>query len=118
MSATLPTRRRLVLPPAPWTLEEAGLPFDLVLPLVLKTLHLAGEQTGAQLARRLGLRYSVIEPVLQHLRSEFLVDVSAGGLVGGPSFVYRATAAGRTRAMLFLEQSRYVGVAPVPFNEM
>lgn len=117
MSATLPTRRKLALPVAPKTLEEAGLAFDLVETLVLKTLHLAGEHTGVKLARRLGLRFSVIEPVLQHLRSTFLVDVTGGGLVGAPSFTYRVTDAGRTRAMLFLEQSRYVGVAPVPFAQ-
>ena len=64
-----------------------------------------------------GLRYSVLEPVLQHLRTAYLCEVLGGGLVGGPSFVYRVTDAGRTRAMLFLEQNRYVGAAPVPFRQ-
>jgi predicted ATPase with chaperone activity len=117
MSSTLSSRRRQVMPPAPKTLEETGLAFDTVLPLVLKTLHLAGEHSGAQLAHRLGLRFSVIDPILQHLRSVFLVEVVGGGIVGGPSFTFRITDAGRTRAMLFLEQSRYVGVAPVPFAQ-
>ena len=115
MSSTLSGRRQLVLPPAPKTLAETGLAFDTVMPLILKTLHLAGEHTGAQMADRLGLRFSVIEPILQHLRSSYLIDVSGGGLIGGPSFIFRVTDAGRTRAMLFLDQSRYVGVAPVPF---
>ena len=115
MSSTLSGRRQLVLPPAPKTLAETGLAFDTVMPLILKTLHLAGEHTGAQVADRLGLRFSVIEPILQHLRSSYLIDVSGGGLIGGPSFIFRVTDAGRTRAMLFLDQSRYVGVAPVPF---
>lgn len=117
MSSTQSGRRRQVLPPAPKTLAEAGLAFDTVMPLILKTLHLAGEHTGAELADRLGLRYSVIEPILQHLRSAFLIDVAGGGLIGGPSFIFRVTDAGRTRAMLFMEQSRYVGVAPVPFAQ-
>lgn len=117
MSASTVPRRRAVLPPAPATLEESGLTFDAVGQLVVKMLHLGGERSGAELAERLGLRFSVIEPVLQHLRTTHLCDVSAGGLIGGPSFVYRMTDAGRTRAMLFLEQSRYVGVAPVPFHQ-
>ena len=117
MSSTLSGRRQLVLPPAPKTLAETGLAFDTVMPLILKTLHLAGEHTGAQMADRLGLRFSVIEPILQHLRSSYLIDVSGGGLIGGPSFIFRVTDAGRTRAMLFLDQSRYVGVAPVPFAQ-
>ena len=117
MSSTLSGRRQLVLPPAPKTLAETGLAFDTVMPLILKTLHLAGEHTGAQVADRLGLRFSVIEPILQHLRSSYLIDVSGGGLIGGPSFIFRVTDAGRTRAMLFLDQSRYVGVAPGPFAQ-
>jgi hypothetical protein len=117
MSTELLGRRRSVVPAAPRTLDEAGLAFDPVLQLVLKMLHLAGELSGAQLGERLGLRYSVLEPVLHHLRSSYLTEVSGGGLVGGPSFDYRITDAGRTRAMLFLEHNRYVGVAPVPFQQ-
>ena len=110
-------RRRSVMPPAPRTLEDAGLSFDAVMQLVLKLLHLAGELSGAELGERLGLRYSVLEPVLHHLRTTYLCEVSGGGLVGGPSFIFRVTDAGRTRAMLFLEHNRYVGVAPVPFRQ-
>jgi hypothetical protein len=95
-------------------MAEAGLPFDLVLPLILKTLHFAGEQSGGGLAARLGVQYSVIEPVLQHIKSGYLVEMTGGGLTGGPAFVYRLTEAGRSRALSCLEQNQYVGVAPVP----
>jgi hypothetical protein len=101
-------------PRAPRTMAEAGLPFDLVLPLILKTLHFAGEQSGGGLAARLGVQYSVIEPVLQHIKSGYLVEMTGGGLTGGPAFVYRLTEAGRSRALSCLEQNQYVGVAPVP----
>jgi predicted ATPase with chaperone activity len=101
-------------PRAPRTMAEAGLPFDLVLPLILKTLHFAGEQSGGGLAARLGVQYSVIEPVLQHLKTGYLVEMTGGGLTGGPAFVYRLTEAGRSRALSCLEQNQYVGVAPVP----
>ena len=105
------------MPPAPRTLAESGLTFDQVLQLVVKLLHVAGDLSGAELGERLGLRYSVLEPVLQHLRTSYLCEVLGGGLVGGPSFIYRASDAGRARAMLFLEQNRYVGAAPVPFRQ-
>lgn len=101
--------------PEPQTLEETGLSADLILQLILKTLHFSGEVTGAELAARLGLSHSSIEPVLQHLKFTHLVEISGGGLTGGPSFTYQITMAGRNRALLFLEQSHYVGVAPVPF---
>ena len=101
-------------PRAPRTLAEAGLPFDLIVPLILKTLHFAGELSGSELATRLGLQYSVIEPVLQHLKTSYLIEISGGGLTGGPAFVNRITVEGRSRAMQYLEQSQYVGAAPVP----
>lgn len=105
------------IPPAPVTVEETGLSFDLLEQLILKTLHFAGETSAATLGARLGLLHSVLEPVLQHMKREYLCDVWGGGAMGGPSFVYRLTDAGRSRAMLALEQSRYVGAAPVPFAQ-
>lgn len=104
-------------PTAPKTLEGTGLPFDLVEQLVVKTLHFSGEMTGARLARTLGVAYSAIEPILTHLKQMYLAEFSGGGLTAGPGFVYRLTEAGRVRALLFLEQNQYVGVAPVPFND-
>ena len=117
MSPDTTHRRRVTMPRAPRTLEESGVAFDTLLQMITKLLHLAGEQTGADVAAQLGLRYAVIEPVLHHMRTTYLCEVSGGGLVGGPSFVYRVTDAGRSRAILYLETSRYVGAAPVPFRQ-
>ncbi len=38
------------MPPAPQTLEQTGVGMDTVLELVTKTLHIAGELTGIELA--------------------------------------------------------------------
>jgi MoxR-like ATPase len=103
-------------PVAPHTIEETGLSFDLLEQLVLKSLHFSGELTGGELGRRLGLQYSAIAPVLEHIKHQYLVEVLGSGLVAGPAYVYRITDAGRQRALLFLEQSHYVGAAPVPFE--
>jgi predicted ATPase with chaperone activity len=104
-------------PRAPRTLVETGLSFDLVLQLITKTLHFSGEMTGARISQALGLAYSAIEPVLTHLKQNYLAEFFGGGLTGGPGFVYRLTDAGRQRAMLFLEQNQYVGIAPVDFAD-
>ena len=50
--------------PAPRTLEEAGLRLDLIIQLVIKALHFAGELAGVHIAERLGLPFSVIEPAI------------------------------------------------------
>jgi predicted ATPase with chaperone activity len=104
-------------PVAPHSLQETGLSFDLLEQLVLKTLHFTGELTGAALARRLGLHYSAIQPVLDHVKQLHLVEVMGSGILAGPAYVYRVTDAGRQRALLFVEQSHYVGAAPVPFAQ-
>jgi predicted ATPase with chaperone activity len=102
---------------APTTLADAGLSQDLVSQLALKMLHTGSESTGLQLARRLGLEYSVIEPCLDSLKRSRHVEVSSGLSFGGPSFCYRITDEGRRRAILLFEQSQYVGVAPVPLAQ-
>src|SRR4026207_72320 len=98
-AAAEPVTPIVPFPRAPRTLEEAGLPFDLIVPLILKTLHFSGERTGAALATRLGVQYSVIEPALNHLKTAYLVEIAGGGLTGGPGFVYRPTADGTSRGL-------------------
>ena len=104
-------------PASPQSVEETGIPLDLILQLVLKTLHFAGELSGTELCRRLGLEYHVIEPALDLLKVQQQVSIIGGGLVGGASYRYRISDSGRVRAALFLESSHYVGVAPVPLAQ-
>ena len=107
----------LAHPVAPLTLAEAGLSLDLVLQLALKTLYLSGDLIGTELARRLGLRFPVIEPALDELRGARHIEVASGSMLGPSSYEYRILDAGRARAMLFLQQNQYVGVAPVPLAQ-
>jgi len=101
--------------PAPaQTLEESGLTLDLIQQLALKSLYFAGELSGSDLMRRLGLEFPVIAPALDFLKNQHQVGIVGSGIVGGPSYRYRITDAGRTRAALFLDTSHYVGAAPVP----
>ncbi len=103
-------------PIAPQTLEESGLSLDLVLQLVLKMLHFSGELSGTELSRRIGLAFRVLSPAIDLLKTEQQLMIVGGGFVGGASYRYRITDAGRTRAALFLENSHYVGSAPVPLG--
>ena len=102
-------------PPA--TLEEAGLSLDLVTQLALKTLYFSGELTGSELARRLGLSFGVIEPSLEFLKVQRHCEIVGGAILGASSYRYRITNEGRTAAGHFLQQSQYVGVAPVPLAQ-
>ena len=101
-------------PAAPLTLADTGLSLDLILQLTLKHMHFAGELTGSELANRLGLRFSAIEPAVHALKSQHQLEIIGGAMVGPASFRYRITDSGRARVTIFLEHNQYVGVAPVP----
>jgi predicted ATPase with chaperone activity len=104
-------------PTAPPTLERAGLSQDLVLQLALKLLHFSGELAGTDLARRLGLTFSAIEPAIETLISQRLVEIRVGTLLGRSTYRYRITDNGRVRASLYLKNNHYVGFAPVPLEQ-
>src|SRR5262249_33280448 len=99
------------------TLEESGLTLDMLIQLSLKTLHFAGELSGAELGKRLGLNFSVVSPALEALKAQRQVQITGGTMVGRASYVYRITDSGRERAALFLQSNHYVGFAPVPFDQ-
>src|SRR5262245_65682915 len=103
-------------PAAPVSLEETGLSIDLLLQLVLKHMHFAGELTGSELARRLGLRFTAIEAAVSALKAQHQIEIIGGTMLGPASYRYRITDAGRTRVAIFLEHTQYVGVAPVPLD--
>ena len=103
-----------IAPAAPISLDEAGLSLDLVVQLAVKTLHFAGELTGSELAHRLGVLFPIVEPALDVLIGQRQCEIVGGTVVSRASYRYRITDAGRARAMLFLRDNQYVGVAPVP----
>ena len=106
-----------MMPVAPKRMEDAGISGDLILQLVTKTLHFAGDLRGIELAARLGVPFPVIEPALELLKAERHCEIVGGSMVGAPAFVYRLTDAGRIRAALFLEDNHYVGALPVPLEQ-
>jgi predicted ATPase with chaperone activity len=103
--------------PEPASLEDTGLPADLLSQLLLKMLHFAGELSGVELSRRTGLPFGILESLVDLMRRQRHCEVAGGAAVGGASYRYRITDAGRTRAALLLEQNQYVGTAPVPLAQ-
>ena len=108
---------RALHPRAPRTAEESGLSLEMLTHLVMKLLYHIGDTSGSDLARRLGFEFSVIAPTLESLRLSHQLEILGGALIGAPSYRYRLTDEGRRRAHLFLEQSQYAGVAPVPLSQ-
>jgi predicted ATPase with chaperone activity len=103
-------------PTAPRTIEDTGLAPELVLQILTRTMHVAGANTGTELAARLGVTFAVIEPVIDAMKRDRHLEI-AGGAIAPQSYVYRLTDAGHARAAEFGEQSQYVGALPVPLSQ-
>jgi predicted ATPase with chaperone activity len=106
----------LFTPRAPNSIEEAGLSTTLIEQLVLKNLYFRGEVSGHDLALVLGLRFSVIEPVLEFLKRGRLVEVKRSSGIGTVSAVFAVSDIGRARAKEYLESNQFLGPAPVPLK--
>jgi hypothetical protein len=102
----------LAAPPLPHTVAETGLSVDQIEQLIIKTLH-TGELTGVTLAERICLPYSLLEPLIERLRAERLIEVRGATGSGTAGYRYALTDLGRERATQYLEINRYVGPAPV-----
>jgi predicted ATPase with chaperone activity len=102
---------------APQNLEETGLRLDLVVQLLMKALHFAGELSGIELAERVGLTFPVIDPGVERMKVQRLCEIVGGTNLGPPSYRYRITQLGREHAGTYLDRNMYTGVAPVPIDQ-
>jgi predicted ATPase with chaperone activity len=113
-----PSGDRLLSPAtAPQTLEDTGLRLEMVLQLLVKSLHFAGDLTGVELADRLGFTFPVIEPAVDQMKVQRLCEIVGGAALGAPSYRYRITDFGRDRAAAYLDRNMYTGTAPVPLEQ-
>lgn len=106
--------KKRAYPPAPSSIEETGLPSELLVQLLVKTLFTAGELTEASGGAQLKLPYAVMKELFTLLGRDKLVEVRGHGEPLGVLYRYGLTDAGRQRAQAYLEVNRYVGPAPVP----
>ncbi len=110
-----PVVRVAPVPPAPATLADTGLGADLISQLLVKTLF-TGELTGLALAERVRLPYALLEPLVEALRAEQLIEVRGATGTGTAGFRFVLTDLGRDRARQYLDANQYVGPAPVPLS--
>ncbi len=107
----------LVIPPVPENIDETGLPASLVEQLLLKILYFRSEVTGTDLAKAVGLKYSVVEEVIELLKRQHLISVKRSLGIGNKSSLFALADAGRNLAREYLEGNQYSGPAPVPLYQ-
>jgi hypothetical protein len=95
------------------SIEATGLDADHIEQLLIKTLH-SGEASGIVVADRMRLPFTLLEPIIERVRAERLVEVRGSSGSGAASYRYALTDAGRSRAEQYFSINRYVGPLPVP----
>ena len=107
----------LPVPREPECLEQAGLPESLVEQLIFKILYFRGDMYGQDLSTAIGLRFSVIDDIIESLKLRHHVQVKRSLGMGTVGSVLALTEAGRERAREYLEANQYSGLAPVPLSQ-
>ncbi len=107
----------LPTPSIPESIADTGLSESLIEQLILKTLYFRGETLGRDLSMTLGLKFSVIEGIVEYLKRHHLVAVRRSLGMGAVSSIFALAEAGTLRAREFLEGNQYVGRAPVPLAQ-
>ena len=111
------TTKTVLYPPGPTSIEETGLPTELLVQLLVKCLFSAGELTEASAGEQIKLPYAVLKELFGLLQRDKLCEVRGHGEPLGVLYRYQLTDAGRARAQAYLEVNRYVGPAPVPLAQ-
>ena len=114
---TTETQRVSYTPPTPASLKEVGLNRDSLIHLIVKVLYFSGEVTGSYLSNRLRLPYTIVDELIEFIKSERMCEVKGIAGIGKSSYRYVITSLGRDRAREFIEINQYTGPAPVPLSQ-
>ena len=102
-------------PPGPTSIEETGLPAELLVQLLVKRLFSAGELTEATAGEQLKLPYAVMKELFGLLQRDKLCEVRGHGEPLGVLYRYHLTDAGRARAQACRPVHRQESVGRNPY---
>ncbi len=115
--AALARAQHSIIPTVPETLADTGLPATFYEQHILKILYFRGEMFGRELARAVGLKFSLIEPVVEAFKQNKAIEMKRSAGLGNFSGCFALTESGRRMAREYLELDLYTGPAPVPLAQ-
>ncbi len=106
-----------VVPPVPETLEDTGLAASTIQQLILKMLYLRGDMLGRELSEALGLKFSLVEGIIDAFKRQHLIEAKKSMGMGNSTVLFGLGEAGKNGAREYMEGNQYAGPAPVPLAQ-
>jgi hypothetical protein len=107
----------ILAPAEPESIEQTGLTGSTVEQLIVKILYFRGDLYGQDLSDAIGLKFSVIQEIVETLKLRHHVQIKKSLGVGNVASLFSLTETGRARAREHLESNHYAGPAPVPLEQ-
>ncbi len=105
------------IPIEPDSPQSTGLADSTLEALILKILYFRGDLYGQDLSSAIGLRFSVIETIVEALKLAHYIQIKKSLGMGTIGSMLALTETGRSRAREALEFNQYAGPAPVPLSQ-
>ncbi len=105
------------VPPVPESIDQTGIPLSLVEQLILKHLYVRGDLIGRELSTALGLKFSLIDSIMESFKRQHHIGVKRSLGIGNTSAVFALTESGRALARESMETNQYAGPVPVPLQQ-
>src|SRR3954471_3187992 len=106
-----------IAPPEPESLEQTGLAESTLEQLIVKILYFRGDLYGQDLSTAIGLKFSVIQEIVENLKARHHLQVKKSLGVRRVAALFSLTEPGRVRAREHLESNQYAGPAPVTLDQ-
>ncbi|MCA9970391.1 MAG: ATP-binding protein [Anaerolineales bacterium] len=100
------------------SLDDTGLTEAFLQDMILKIMYHRGQITGFEIAEIVKLPFqTVLLPIMDFIKREQMCEVKGSGGLGAGTYQYVITNKGSARARERLEQTTYIGPAPVPWDD-
>jgi len=105
-----------IIPVEAKTLHDLKIDPEIITDLIIKELFVHGKQVPRRLARDLKINTEIVQAVISELKKLEIVGM-VGGSGMGTDYQYGLYPKGTERARNILDRDKYIGPAPVSFDE-
>ncbi|MBU1109364.1 MAG: hypothetical protein KKB51_21975 [Candidatus Riflebacteria bacterium] len=105
-----------IIPPEAKTLHDLKIDPDIITDLIVKELFVHGKKVPRRLAKDLKINTEIVQQTINELKKLEIVGM-VGGSGMGTDYQYGLYPKGTERARNLLERDKYLGAAPVSFDE-